>query len=100
VTATNNDRHLRLAVEDNGPGVPEEFVQDLFERFSRSDEARARGLGSGLGLAIARSYAQAHGGDLVYVPLRPNGSRFEFVAPVENDHSEPRSAGEASARHG
>ncbi len=100
VTATNNDRHFRLAVEDNGRGVPEEFVQDLFERFSRSDEARARGLGSGLGLAIARSYAQAHGGDLVYVPRRPNGSRFEFVVPVENGDSGTRSTDEASARHG
>ncbi|HET7856359.1 MAG TPA: ATP-binding protein [Gaiellaceae bacterium] len=100
VTATNNDGHLRVAVEDNGPGVPEEFVQDLFERFSRSDEARARGLGSGLGLAIARSYAQAHGGDLVYVPLRPNGSRFEVVVPVGNGRSGQRSDDEASARHG
>jgi two-component system, OmpR family, sensor histidine kinase MtrB len=82
VTATKRDRHLRLAVEDRGNGVPEEFVEELFERFSRSDEARARGLGSGLGLAIARSYAQAHGGDLVYVRLRPHGSRFELVMPV------------------
>lgn len=100
VTATNADRHLRLAVEDNGPGVPAEFVQDLFERFTRSDEARARGLGSGLGLAIARSYAQAHGGDLVYEPLRPRGSRFEFVMPVGNGQAGSPSADEASARHG
>jgi signal transduction histidine kinase len=82
VTAAKRDRHLRLAVEDRGDGVPEEFVDELFERFSRSDEARAGGLGSGLGLAIARSYAQAHGGDLVYVRLRPRGSRFELVMPV------------------
>jgi signal transduction histidine kinase len=82
VTAEHNDRHFRLAVADRGDGVPPRFVDDLFERFSRSDEARARGLGSGLGLAIARSYARAHGGDLVYEPAQPHGARFEFVVPV------------------
>jgi signal transduction histidine kinase len=93
VTATQRDRHLRLAVEDRGSGVPAEFVEELFERFSRSDEARARGLGSGLGLAIARSYAQAHGGDLVYVPLRPHGSRFELIVPVGSAQASPVQAG-------
>ena len=55
VRAERLDRHFRLAVEDSGRGVPADFVDDLFERFSRSDDARARGLGSGLGLSIARS---------------------------------------------
>jgi len=82
VTAAQNDRHFRLSVEDRGQGVPPQFVDDLFERFSRSDEARARGLGSGLGLAIARSYARAHGGDLVHEPVLPHGARFELVVPV------------------
>jgi signal transduction histidine kinase len=82
VNAAQNDRHFRLVVEDRGDGVPPRFVDDLFERFSRSDEARARGLGSGLGLAIARSYARAHGGDLVYEPVQPHGARFELVVPV------------------
>jgi len=61
--------------------VPAEFVEDLFERFTRSDEARARGLGSGLGLSIARSYARAHGGDLVYYDAPPHGARFELIVP-------------------
>jgi signal transduction histidine kinase len=81
VTAARQDRHFRIAVEDCGSGVPAEFVEDLFERFTRSDEARARGLGSGLGLSIARSYARAHGGDLVYHDAPPRGSRFELVVP-------------------
>jgi signal transduction histidine kinase len=93
VTATQRDRHLRLAVEDHGGGVPAEFVEELFERFSRSDEARSRGLGSGLGLAIARSYALAHGGDLVYVPVRPHGSRFELIVPVGNARTAPVQTG-------
>jgi signal transduction histidine kinase len=81
VTAARRDRHFRIAVQDCGKGVPAEFVEDLFERFSRSDEARARGVGSGLGLSIARSFARAHGGDLVYEDAPPHGARFELVVP-------------------
>jgi len=89
VTAAQSDRHFRLAVEDSGNGVPPQFVEDLFERFSRSEEARARGLGAGLGLAIARSYARAHGGDLVHEAVRPHGARFELVVPVGRASATP-----------
>jgi signal transduction histidine kinase len=82
VTAAQSDNHFRLIVEDRGDGVPPLFTKDLFERFSRSDEARARGLGSGLGLAIARSFARAHGGDLVHEHVKPHGARFELIVPV------------------
>ena len=68
--------------------MPEQFVDDLFERFSRSDEARSRGQGSGLGLSIARSYARAHGGDLVHEAVRPHGARFELVVPLRSTQSE------------
>ena len=82
VTAAQSDNHFRVIVEDRGDGVPPLFTKDLFERFSRSDEARARVLGSGLGLAIARSYARAHGGDLVHEHVKPHGARFELIVPV------------------
>lgn len=87
VRADRLDRHFRLSVEDSGQGVPADFVEDLFERFSRSDAARARGLGSGLGLSIARSYARAHGGDLVYMDAEPHGACFELIVP-QNGASE------------
>jgi signal transduction histidine kinase len=89
VAAVHRDRHLRVSVEDRGEGVPPEFVPQLFERFSRSDHARARATGSGLGLAIASSYAKAHGGSLLYENAEPHGARFELVIPVprtENNH--------------
>jgi signal transduction histidine kinase len=82
VHAERSDHHFRLSVEDRGPGVPDEFVPDLFERFSRSDAARERAVGTGLGLAIARSYARAHGGDRLYEPARPHGARFQLVLPA------------------
>jgi signal transduction histidine kinase len=90
VRAEQRDRHFRLAVEDRGPGVPQEFVPDLFERFTRSPRAQERGLGTGLGLAIARSYANAHSGELVYEPASPQGARFELVIPSGNGHDDVR----------
>ena len=77
VTARQTDRHLRISVADEGPGIAESFRTQLFEQFSRGG---ATG-GSGLGLAIARSYALAHGGDLLYHPGTPVGARFELVLP-------------------
>jgi len=77
ISAESRDRHLRIAVEDSGAGVPEDLQPQLFERFSRGEDAR----GSGLGLTIARAYARAHGGDLVYVP-GDDGARFELLLPL------------------
>jgi signal transduction histidine kinase len=85
IVARQRDRHLRVAVEDAGPGVPKELEGRIFDRFAGGGGEA----GHGLGLAIARAYAQAHGGDLVYDP-RPSGARFELLIPQErNGTSEP-----------
>jgi K+-sensing histidine kinase KdpD len=76
VSAEQRDRQLRIAVEDEGVGVPDELRPRLFDRFARGGEAQ----GSGLGLAIARLYARAHGGDILY-DQRDRGARFELVIP-------------------
>lgn len=76
VSARSSDNHLRISVEDHGKGVPPEIEGRLFERFERGPDAK----GSGLGLSIARAYARAHGGDVVYAP-RGAGARFELVLP-------------------
>jgi signal transduction histidine kinase len=81
VGARHSDRHFRLAVEDRGDGVDPEFVPRLFERFSRDEPAVAGVHGAGLGLSIARSYAEAHGGDILYRPAEPRGACFELVLP-------------------
>jgi signal transduction histidine kinase len=83
LTAEQRDRHLRIAVEDRGRGVPPEFVPALFERFARGPQGRPV-RGTGLGLAIARSYARAHRGDLIYHDADPHGARFELVLPAAN----------------
>jgi signal transduction histidine kinase len=85
ISAAQRDRHVRIVVEDEGGGIAEEFVPFLFDRFRRSEPSHETAPeGTGLGLAIARAYARAHGGDVLYAPLRPTGARFELVLPAEN----------------
>jgi signal transduction histidine kinase len=98
ITANRQDRHLRLAVEDRGEGVPREFVPRLFDRFARSPESRGRTDGSGLGLAIAQAYARAHGGEIVYEPAVPHGARFEVVLPRRGYREEQRRIESSSSR--
>jgi signal transduction histidine kinase len=69
------ERHLRVTVEDCGSGIPAELEERIFDRFARGAQS-----GHGLGLAIARAYAQAHGGELVYEP-GDRGARFELLIP-------------------
>lgn len=66
-----------VAVRDTGPGIPEEFLPQIFQRFARADAARSRETGgSGLGLAIAHELARAHGASLEARNLTAGGAEF------------------------
>ena len=65
-----------LEVEDHGPGIPEDLLPRLFERF-----ARGPGGGTGLGLAIAQAIAKAHGGEIT-VESRPGLTLFRVRLPL------------------
>jgi signal transduction histidine kinase len=82
VAAHQGDNYLRVSVQDSGEGIDPEFAPSLFDRFQRSDTARQSGTGAGLGLSIARLYARAHGGDVVYEPDTDRGARFDLVVPT------------------
>jgi signal transduction histidine kinase len=71
---------LRAIVADDGPGVPEDQRQRIFERFVRLDPSKP---GHGLGLAIARRIAHQHHGDLTCDPA-PNGASFTLRLPTES----------------
>jgi two-component system osmolarity sensor histidine kinase EnvZ len=67
VTVAPGERHLRLVVEDDGPGIPRDRRDEAMQPFARLDAARDpnRGGGVGLGLSIAADVARSHGGELV-----------------------------------
>jgi signal transduction histidine kinase len=72
----------QLVVEDDGPGIPPNALERVFDRFSRIDTARSRSHGgAGLGLAIVRHVAAAHGGR-AWAENRPTGgARFYVRVP-------------------
>ena len=73
---------VELTVADDGPGIPEEIMPNLFGRFVRADKARSREMGStGLGLAIVASIVEAHGG-AVSAESRPGRTVFTVQLPA------------------
>lgn len=67
-----------LEVSDTGPGIPNEELPLVFERFYRLDSARSQG-GAGLGLSIAKQIAEAHGGTIEAESTEGHGSTFRLV---------------------
>jgi two-component system, OmpR family, sensor kinase len=73
---------LRLLVEDDGPGIPREQRERVFDRFHRTDSARDRASGgTGLGLSIVHAIASAHGGEVSAGESPERGARIELVIP-------------------
>ena len=72
-----------VAVEDTGPGIPEDDLPHIFERFYRVDKSRDRERGgAGLGLAIAHKILELHDGSLTVDSEVGAGTTFRFVLPV------------------
>ncbi len=72
-----------LSVEDDGPGIPPDERERVFERFARLDESRTGATGgAGLGLAIARDIATGHGGTLTVEPGEGSGARLVLRLPA------------------
>src|SRR5665213_572746 len=81
--------HLRFVVEDDGPGIPADQRERVFDRFHRTDAARDRASGgTGLGLAIVRAIADAHEGHVAVGHRPEGGTRIELELP---GYTAPRS---------
>jgi signal transduction histidine kinase len=79
------DAQVTLRVDDDGPGIPVDERERVFERFERLDDARDRGSGaSGLGLAIVRSVVRAHGGEITLQESPLGGLRAEIRLPRQS----------------
>jgi two-component system sensor histidine kinase VicK len=82
VSAAAVNAAVRIAVRDDGPGIPRDQQRRIFEKFGRVDVPGASKPGTGLGLFIARSIAEAHGGSLdVSSGIEP-GTTFTVVLPA------------------
>ena len=74
---------LMIYVDDDGPGIPEEKIDSMFEPFLRGDASRNRATGgSGLGLTLARAIARDHGGDIVLKNRENGGLRATLSLPT------------------
>jgi len=78
-----DDGKLEIFVQDDGPGIPPESLDRVFERFYRVDKARSRDQGgTGLGLSIVKHIVQAHGGDVRVESESGKGATFFFTLPA------------------
>ena len=74
---------IEISVTDQGPGIPEESLGRIFERFYRVDPARSRDTGgTGLGLAIVKHVCANHGGDCLVWSQEGQGSTFTLRFPA------------------
>lgn len=80
---TREDRTIVLAIEDDGPGIPEDHLAEVLQPFHRLDDARARNTaGLGLGLTIVQQILQREGGNLVLMNRAQVGLRVELRLPA------------------
>jgi signal transduction histidine kinase len=99
VRAVSKDGSCEVSVEDTGPGIPEEHLPLVFERFYRVDQSRSRDDGgTGIGLAIARSVVEAHGGKIWAESGKGKGATFRFVLPLSRPPV-PAGNGHRAERH-
>src|SRR5579862_424857 len=82
----SNGNVIELCVKDDGPGIPAESLERVFERFYRVDKARSREQGgTGLGLSIVKHIVQSHGGKVWAKSELGKGAAFYFTLPTKQD---------------
>ena len=83
IDATREGRLVTIAVCDEGPGIPDDDLSRVFERFYRVDKSRARDPGgTGLGLAIVKHLVELHGGTIKAENRPSGGARFTMTLPA------------------
>ncbi len=83
ISARQEDAYVNITIEDDGPGIPKERREEMFQPFTRMDSARRQHTGgSGLGLAIARDLAHRHGGDVTLHSSKRGGLLAILALPI------------------
>lgn len=84
VTITDDKNSVKIAIADEGVGIPKEMQRELFKKFVRIDnELSMKVGGTGLGLYWAKRSIDMHGGNIVYHENSPHGSIFEIILPKQ-----------------
>lgn len=81
VSVRVEDDQLVIAVRDHGPGIPEDVLPHVFDRFYKASASRPRSEGSGLGLSIALENAHIHGGEITAANSPEGGAVFTLRLP-------------------
>lgn len=82
ISSRCSDEAVEITIADSGTGVPQEFVPRLFDRYSRSEDARrGRQRGTGLGLYIVKTLVEANAGTITYRPRPEGGGSFAVRLP-------------------
>jgi signal transduction histidine kinase len=76
---------VHLTVSDRGPGLAEDERTDVFRPLQRGRAGAGAPEGTGMGLAIARTFALAQSGDVVYAPRDGGGAHFTLILPAVDD---------------
>ena len=72
-----------LTVEDDGPGIPDQAIEQMLEPFTRGEPSRNRGTGgAGLGLTLSRAIAEQHGGSLTLANRTSGGLTATLTLPL------------------
>jgi signal transduction histidine kinase len=83
VSVQLENRVAIFRVQDHGPGIPEEYRDQIFEKFFRIKSGRPRTPGTGLGLPICRGVIDAHGGRIWLESEDGKGATFCFSLPAD-----------------
>ncbi|HMA26745.1 MAG TPA: ATP-binding protein, partial [Solirubrobacterales bacterium] len=101
LAATRVGEEIEFAVSDNGPGLDEDQLDHVFDRFWRADSTETQSVGgTGLGLAIAKSLVELHGGAISAKSIPGEGATFRFVLPIAKDARAGRAIPTRRARAG
>jgi signal transduction histidine kinase len=85
---------VEISVSDDGPGIPETQLDQIFERFVRGDAGLTQRVGgTGLGLAISKSLVELHGGTIEADSSVGRGSSFRFRLPLDGPAPQPEASG-------